>query len=275
MVTCLSEETERAKEVKKQWLESNLNYTAGATSTHTGRRDHPVFLYACLLKQKHPKNMLSPLSLLLSQSSQSNCSNWSLVGGSGTSWKPVNSKYSHQAASCASPSGATFRPWEARKDKAKRLTAPKSCHLTKWVKLIGVQHGGKLAHQQSSVCNWSFLKIRQMQKMLGFKGFDLTLILQEETWPLWKCSLHHINANAQYTTIGTIKDHSNLLQLGSYFLNSGNHFCGLWSHFTTCMAGMLQSSFSGQSRLIRNRKCWLKMSSCYLNVLYPFTRRKG
>lgn len=42
-------------------------------------------------------------------------------GGSGTSWKLVNSKYSHQAASCASPTG---EPQD--EDGAKRLTGPQS-----------------------------------------------------------------------------------------------------------------------------------------------------
>lgn len=34
--------------------------------------------------------------------------NWSPVGDDGTSWEPVNSKYSCKAASCKSPSGANL-----------------------------------------------------------------------------------------------------------------------------------------------------------------------
>lgn len=57
MVTYLSKETEIAKEVMEQWLEPNLNYTAGATNTWAldGEAILWVPFAAFLLKQKHTK----------------------------------------------------------------------------------------------------------------------------------------------------------------------------------------------------------------------------
>lgn len=240
MVTYQREETERTEEVMEQWLESNLNCTAGATNTCTGRRDHPVGAIRCLSKCLSTKTKTLhehtlPLSLLLSQSIQSTCSDWSLLGGSGTSWKPANSKYSHQAASCASPSGATFSPSEAKRIKKGQKTYSSKVLSSKWshwsiyhglnventlgFNIVQMLRENRHVNNALSVCNRS---IRQMQKILGLKDFELTLMIPEGA------HFMQVMTYAYFNSMWQVIHHYHLSDAKELTHNTSSWCCACW-----------------------------------------------